>query len=136
MRLAIVGDKLLSKQHLQSALQSDYINTETDDMATAITTGEDGIGAIAHAVYTARVRPTIVFRPDWTKHGKRAKYVRNQRIADTADKLMIYTSLNLVDAMDEWADLINRFSKQGKSIRFYRLDDEGRFPTIEEVPNE
>lgn len=135
MRYAIVGDKELSANDSMSLMKSEYVLPYTHLKNTAVTTGEDGVGALAHTLHVARGKPTIVFRPDWTKHGKRAKYVRNQRIADTADELRIYSAKPMSEGLVEWSDLTLRFSKAGKTVFYHELSGTGEYVKPEEVDN-
>lgn len=67
----------------------DYVNS-LDLSDTIVSGGARGVDMQAQIAAEDRGMATIIFRPDWNTHGKRAGILRNMMIVDRADRVVAF----------------------------------------------
>lgn len=85
MRLAVVGSRsIVDFAVVLMAVQESGFN----DISLIVSGGASGVDSLAEAYAKAKGLECRVFKPDWTKYGKRAGFVRNALIVNECDALV------------------------------------------------
>jgi len=88
MKLAVVGSRTFNNYELLCGYL-DRIN-EREPITHIVSGGAKGADKLSERWATEHNIETIIFIPDWEKYKKRAGFIRNQDIIDTADKVLAY----------------------------------------------
>jgi hypothetical protein len=88
MRLAIVGSRSFTKTSFAFEILDRVRATTSVDLV--VSGGAAGADTIAELWARARSIATRVFKPDWTRNGRRAGFLRNVSIVTNADKLIAF----------------------------------------------
>jgi len=88
MKLAVVGS--------QTGIQRDFVNKALAEFAGRVSPitlmvsgGADGVDTFAED-WALGVCEKKIFDPEWTKYGKPAGAIRNQKIVNACDQIMIF----------------------------------------------
>lgn len=120
MRMAIVGSRNLEafgKEHAPDILRNAAniilrLYVGLPDKPTLISGGAAGIDSLAEGIAKAIGYPSIIFKPEWDKHGKSAGFKRNQKIVDTADRILAIS----INGSSGTADTVKRAQDAGKPV--------------------
>jgi hypothetical protein len=86
MKLAIVGSRSFDDYKLMEKELLPLIGS----IDTIISGGAKGADSLAERFADNYFIPTIIFKPDWNKFGKRAGFIRNKDIINNADKVIAF----------------------------------------------
>lgn len=88
MRLAIVG----SRSFTDTSFAFDILDRlrASTPVDLVVSGGAAGADTIAELWARARSITARVFKPDWTRHGRKAGFLRNIAIVTNADKLIAF----------------------------------------------
>jgi len=110
VRQAVIG----SRDYPRLDFVRHYVGTLHTD--TIVVSGHArGVDAMAEEVAQARGLRTHVLPADWTRHGKAAGFMRNQQIADYADRVTAFWDGSSRGTID----CVMRFHEQRKWITVY-----------------
>ena len=92
-RLAIEGSRDLSEEATERAVE---IIQETIEHAKSglpkrvmlVSGGARGVDHLAERLFLAADLPVFIIYPNWNKHGKRAGFLRNEKIVREADTML------------------------------------------------
>ncbi len=88
MKIAVVGSRTYQDSQWISTCLSKL--AETNTIETIISGGAKGADMIGQRWAEIHGVPTQIFIPDWTLHGKRAGYLRNEDIVNTATLVLAF----------------------------------------------
>lgn len=114
MKLAIVG----SRNFNNYAAICEGINIIVDDyseISEIVSGGAVGVDSLAALFAKDNAIPLIVFKPDWSTHGKAAGYLRNIEIVNYADFVLIFWD-GVSKGTKHDIDLCIKHSKEHKLI--------------------
>lgn len=84
-RVAIVG----SREWTDHLMVRDYVySLDPDD--TVVSGGARGVDEWAEIYAEERGLKTLIFKPNWSQHGKKAGLLRNHDIIDAADRVVAF----------------------------------------------
>jgi hypothetical protein len=89
VNVAIVG----SRNWPWPAPIKEFVNG-LDSEDVVVSGGAYGVDTIAENAAKDRGLETLIFLPDWEKHGKPAGFIRNQEIIEHSDKLVAFQYKN------------------------------------------
>lgn len=83
MRLAIVGTRTFTNYEFlrKKILKKYYIS----DITEIVSGGAEGVDTLAEQFAEEYNIPLKVYKPDWTKYGKKAGAIRNKKIVNRCD---------------------------------------------------
>ena len=84
-KIAIVG----SRDFAELDKVRDYVNSLPLD-CIIVSGGARGVDRVAEQTASVRGMQTIIFKPDWEKHGKAAGFIRNHDIIQAADSVVAF----------------------------------------------
>ena len=88
MKLAVVGSQTgILREFVNKALTEFLERVSRIDLL--ISGGAVGVDTFAED-WVLGIAPTKIFRPEWTKYGRPAGPIRNQKIVDECDQIMIF----------------------------------------------
>lgn len=67
----------------------EYVNS-LDPSDTVVSGGATGPDTFAQIAAEERGMATLIFKPDWNTHGKKAGILRNQTIVDNSDRVVAF----------------------------------------------
>jgi len=85
MRIAIVGSRKFKALHLVV----EFVNGLPED-TVIVSGGAPGVDRTAAEAAEARGLKTLIFKPEWEKHGKVAGFIRNADIIANADEVVAF----------------------------------------------
>lgn len=87
MNIGVVGSREfpLGQKHLIV----DFINSLPED-TLVVSGGAKGVDTWAVESAVANNLKWLIFWPDWDKYGKRAGFIRNQKIVDASDEIVAF----------------------------------------------
>ena len=85
MKVAIVG----SRSGVDTVPVWEYVMALPAG-TTVVSGGAYGVDVVAERAAKHRGLPTIIFKPDWQAHGKRAGFLRNEQIVAAADRVVAF----------------------------------------------
>lgn len=85
MKIAVVGGRKFSNYNLlkETLEQENYIGI-------LISGGAKGADQMAERYALEKNLPTLILRPLWDLHGKKAGFIRNKEIVEACDKLIAF----------------------------------------------
>ena len=86
MDIAIVGSRTFNNY----PLLAEYLNYFGRDIDKIISGGAKGADALAEDYAENNGLECTVLKPDWNKFGKRAGFIRNQKIIDACDMVVAF----------------------------------------------
>lgn len=108
MKLAIVGSRSLKDYKI--------VKNAVDSLCTEVTEivsgGARGVDSFAERYASEHDIPTVIFKPDWAKYGKRAGFIRNKDIVERADFVLAVWDGESRGTLDS----INHARKLGKPV--------------------
>ena len=108
MKLAIVGSRSLDMyETVKNAVDS--LSTEVTEIVSG---GARGVDSFAERYAWEHSIPTVIFKPDWAKYGKRAGFIRNKDIVERADFVLAVWDGESRGTLDS----INHARKLGKPV--------------------
>lgn len=84
MRLAIVGSRTFTNYKLLESI------VDKKNPGMIISGGADGADSLANKYAKERGLPILIFYPNWNKFGKRAGYLRNEKIVSAAESVIAF----------------------------------------------
>jgi hypothetical protein len=87
MRLGIVGSRTFNDYDEFTTAMS---LIEIWDCEEIVSGGASGADTLAEKYANQHKIPTKIFKPDWTKYGKKAGFIRNQDIVENSDFLIAF----------------------------------------------
>jgi len=84
MKVAVIGSRSFNDY--------DKMKSILDDMEITTIVSGGAIGADSLGAYYAKKHniPTLIFKPDWDKHGKAAGFIRNKLIINSSDVVVAF----------------------------------------------
>jgi len=86
MRIAIVGSRTFKNYNLLT----DIMHRFTGEISNIISGGAKGADSLGEEYANFWQIKFTVFRPNWTRHGKSAGFVRNQQIVNACDMVIAF----------------------------------------------
>ena len=86
MKLAIVG----SRDFDDYDKLKESIPFEAPDISVIISGGAKGADTLGWRFAATMGIPTLIFKPEWDKLGKKAGFIRNQQIVDACDMVLAF----------------------------------------------
>lgn len=84
-RIAIVGSRNWTDiKTIQSFIEKLALDT------TIVSGGAKGVDSIAESIAHGCNLKTLIFLPDWKKHGRAAGFIRNKLIIENADEVVAF----------------------------------------------
>ena len=109
MKLAIVGSRSLDNyETVKNAVDS--LSTEVTEVVSG---GAKGVDSFAERYASEHDIPTVIYKPEWAKYGKRAGYIRNKDIVERADFVLAVWDGESRGTLDS----INHARKLGKPVK-------------------
>lgn len=87
MRLAIIGSRTFEDYHLLSCSIIIFLSKNITEVISGGASGADSLGERFANYYHF---PIKIFKPEWTKYGKAAGFIRNQQIVDNSDMILAF----------------------------------------------
>lgn len=96
--VAIIGSRKFPES--KRALIDDFVNALPPD-TLVVSGGALGVDSWAAEAAKARgLKEPLVFLPEWTLYGKRAGFLRNQKIVDASNEIMCFWDGQSKGSMD------------------------------------
>jgi len=86
MKLAIIGSRGFSDYQLLESTLEQY----KDKITEVVSGGAKGADSLGERWANNNNIPTIIFKPDWDKYGKKAGYLRNVDIVKNSDGVIAF----------------------------------------------
>lgn len=86
MRLSIIGSRTFNDYFLLKEILDPY----TECISLVVSGGAKGADTLGEKWAKDNNIPTLIFKPDWEKYGKRAGWVRNVDIIDNCDGVLAF----------------------------------------------
>lgn len=134
-RVAIIGSRDTKKWALPIAkmiVGQVYTLATEPDGCVLVSGGAAGVDSLAEQAGKFFGMKMIIIVPNWDKHGKRAAFLRNQRVAETCDHMIAWwdgKSRGTVDA-------VRRAKRAGKTVSVMMVNesqDNWHIATTDEV---
>lgn len=88
MKLGIVGSRtFIDYERLKRKILKKYNIDQIDEIISGGAIGTDTLAEQFAKEYNI---PIIVYKPNWSKYGKRCFAIRNQKIVDMSDKIIAF----------------------------------------------
>ena len=84
MKTAIVGSRSFKDFALMNKKLQDF------DISHVVSGGAPGADTLAEAWAISEDKLFTIFRPNWTKYGKSADFIRNKEIVENCDRLIAF----------------------------------------------
>jgi predicted Rossmann fold nucleotide-binding protein DprA/Smf involved in DNA uptake len=88
MKLAVIGSRSFDDYSLLQRTLADLVRTEK--ITHIVSGGARGADSLAERFAAENNLETVIFIPDWKKHGKGAGMVRNRLIIDASDMVLAF----------------------------------------------
>lgn len=109
MKLAIVGSRSLNDYETVK----NAVNSLCTEVTEIVSGGARGVDSFAERYASEHSIPTVIFKPDWAKYGKRAGFIRNKDIVARADFVLAVWDGESRGTLDS----INHARKLGKHVQ-------------------
>ena len=86
MKIAVVGSRTFDDYNLLKETLDKFYPKVT----LIVSGGAKGADSLAERYAKGEGIPTLIFKPDWKKHGKSAGFVRNKDIVSAADTVIAF----------------------------------------------
>ena len=91
MKIGIVGSRTFENYELLAEVMSDYLNRDNElDCELVVSGGANGADKLGERWAKENGIPTLIFKPDWNKYGKRAGFIRNEDIIKNSDFVVVF----------------------------------------------
>jgi len=116
MKVAIIGSRSLELDEVRDFI-FDLLTKAKDNISCIISGGADGPDKFAELWVYATGGKYVLFRPEYSKHGKGATFVRNSLIIEEADVILAFWDSRSKGTLDS----INKAKKSGKKTVIYEF---------------
>ena len=89
MKLAVVGSRSFNDYDLLSFVLDEYYELSGNNLIL-VSGGALGADSLAERYSIEWSLPICIFKPDWTRFGKSAGYIRNKDIVNFADEVVAF----------------------------------------------
>lgn len=126
MKLAIIGSRDFDiYSQFEAKINNHYPDVFTDKVTELVSGGGEGIDRLVELLAFKIDKPIKVFYPDYMKYSRNAPVIRNQEMAEYADKcIVIMNDFPIADKCNYILDAIDEFRRAGKSLHYISLSDE------------
>ena len=100
MKLAIVGGRDYADYENFKKIITDYCIELGQQPTYIISGGAKGVDTMAETYAKENNIPTIIFKPDWNKHGKKAGILRNTDIIEAATHVLALPTSKSIGTYD------------------------------------
>lgn len=91
MKIAVIGSRAFKNhEYMKIVLMARIKDIQYYEDILIISGGAIGVDSWAEEVAKEAEVPTIIFKPDWDKYGKRAGFLRNELIINEADIVIAF----------------------------------------------
>lgn len=113
MKIAIIGSRTFNNYELLRQSLDEFSFEANADISLIVSGGAKGADSLGERYAQENDIETLIFLPDWKKHGKGAGFVRNQLIIDNSDFVIAFWDGKSKGTLSS----INIAKKQKKGIR-------------------
>lgn len=89
MRIAIIGSRGFNDYDKLEKTLNEYLDKE-DKVSMIVSGGARGADSLGERWAKENGIETLIFLPDWNKHGKSAGYIRNKDIIENSDLVIAF----------------------------------------------
>lgn len=120
MKIGVVGSRTFEEYDFLSSNLSAIIESLLIDIKeiTIVSGGSRGADELAEWFAKRHGIDTVIYKPDWNKHGKSAGFIRNQQIVDDSDILVVFWNGTSRGSLDS----INKAKKKGIPVYIIRFE--------------
>lgn len=86
MKTAVVGSRIFADYNKLAA----YLDTIKDKITLIVSGGAKGADSLGERWAYKNSIPTLIFKPDWSKYGKGAGFIRNEDIVKNSDMILAF----------------------------------------------
>lgn len=90
MKIAIIGSRTFNDYELLRQSLDEFSFEANVDISLIVSGGANGANSLGERYAHENNIETLIFLPDWKKHGKGAGFIRNQLIIDNADFVIAF----------------------------------------------
>ena len=91
MRIGIIGSRTFNNYDLLKEVMADYVYRGSSlDCELVVSGGAKGADILGERWAKENGIPTLIFKPDWNKYGKRAGFIRNEDIIKNSDFVVAF----------------------------------------------
>jgi hypothetical protein len=87
-KLAIIGSRDFNDFEVMKEFIA--LNVNIDDFDTIVSGGAQGADTLAEQFADENNKIKVIFKPDWSRYGDKASFLRNTDIIETADECVAF----------------------------------------------